>query len=73
MQEKVMHLIGVMYAMIQAIIEKHVLNNKECMTIQMYVKYILLFLFFYHVMISYYIFLCILNLYSFTSITNIIR
>jgi hypothetical protein len=73
MQEKVMHLIGVMYAMIQAIIEKHVLNNKECMAIQMYVKYILLFLFFYHVMIYYYIFLCILNLYSFTSITNIIR
>jgi hypothetical protein len=53
MQEKVIHIIGMAYAMTYAIIRKHVLINKVCMTIQLYTKYIL---FIYHVMVYYNIF-----------------
>ena len=48
MQEKVLHNIGVAYAMTWAIIGKYVLIYIECMTIQLYAKSIL---FIYHVMV----------------------
>jgi hypothetical protein len=36
-----MHIIGVAYTMTRAIIEKHVIIDKVCVTIQLYAKYIL--------------------------------